>query len=612
MRKSISFDKMAAGLERAIKRFPMAFVCSALGTLLALLFIQYEGDLLEKTLPNLILTLLPAVPLFTAVELLRDERGWKLGKKLLATAGIILFLVFFYFWVAQKLTAEYTLVKDVIRYVLWLPALILMVTFSPFLKKFDAEVNNGFWYYNRKLFFSLLLTIFWAVAIFAGLSIALVSVNLLFDLEINPKRYAEIWTVVVGLFSPVFFLARIPKEPRKPEETYTYPKEIRLFSQYVLVPLVTLYFLILYTYVVKILIVQEWPEGILAYLISGFALVGIITYVFLRPLQEKTAWVKTFSNLFLIALIPQVGMLFWALWMRVSEYAITENRYFVFIFGCWLLAIAFYFLTNKNKDIRIIPISLSLILILSSFGPWSAFAVSQQSQINRLEKLLIKNDILIDGLVRKSSQNISKKDQKEISAIFDYLNKTHGLDGIQPWFEIKFSSLTDLDSNQKLSHYQFPSAIMEQLLGLNFTTDWGYSGSVPVIFITKNNDKATFFNIADYQYLIDPLELDHKPFQLNLDNNNFSFELNPDQINSILISKNNTEIARIELTAFLKNLAKEPKPTSLSQDKMKFEFENEQIELVIYFDHIFAQENNGIYSIQSIDQAKMFFNLKNP
>src|SRR5438034_10123792 len=95
---------------------------------------------------------------------------------------------------------------------------------------------------------------------------------------------------------------------------------------------------------------------------------------------------------------------------------------------------AFYFLLSGRKDIRVIPATLCLIAFLASFGPWGSFAVSEGSQIARLERLLTANGMLAGGAIRRPARPPSFEDSKQISAAVKYLNDVHGLAGLEPWF----------------------------------------------------------------------------------------------------------------------------------------------------------------------------------
>jgi len=59
-------------------------------------------------------------------------------------------------------------------------------------------------------------------------------------------------------------------------------------------------------------------------------------------------------------------MLFYAIYLRINQYDVTINRYFVVAFGLWLLVISLYYVFSKKKYLSIIPAILTLFTIIIS------------------------------------------------------------------------------------------------------------------------------------------------------------------------------------------------------------------------------------------------------
>jgi len=53
-----------------------------------------------------------------------------------------------------------------------------------------------------------------------------------------------------------------PEDLQSLDTSTVYPKSLKLFSQYILFPLVLVYFVILYAYLAKILFAWDWPQGL--------------------------------------------------------------------------------------------------------------------------------------------------------------------------------------------------------------------------------------------------------------------------------------------------------------------------------------------------------------
>jgi len=389
--KFLSFASIFEGLKRVIVRFPITIALCVVGTCIGIALIHDENN---PTYLRLLITLVLTVPLSVVVTLFIEAMGWRKEWSWFGVLALIALMSGYYTFLPEIDSPE--AFTFYLRHGMWVAGSVLAVTFILFVRESGVQAVLRFWEYGRRLLFSTFLTWFWSLAIQFGIFAALFATDMLFDLEIPSERYTEIWAVILGLFATTFFLSRLPRSSDDLEKA-SYPKEVRLFSQFVLVPLVLVYFVILYTYTAKILFTGEWPQGQLAYIILGFSVVGLLTYIALYPLRTQVSWIRHAGTALCIAMIPQAFMLFWSLWFRVSDYGVTENRYFVFIFGLWLIGVSLYFLVSRVKDLRLIPVSVVLIIFVTSVGPWGAFSTAIRSQVGRLESILEQNGRFEDG-----------------------------------------------------------------------------------------------------------------------------------------------------------------------------------------------------------------------
>ena len=151
------------------------------------------------------------------------------------------------------------------------------------------------------------------------------------------------------------------------EKNSDYPVILKFFTQYVLVPLLLIYSVILYFYSAKILINWELPRGWVSYLVLAYSVVGILAILLVHPLKEDStkSWVKIFSKIFYYTLAPLIILLFVAIFTRILEYGYTEPRYFVLIIALWLTTVVFYFIFNKKQAIKFVPMSLFIFGLFS-------------------------------------------------------------------------------------------------------------------------------------------------------------------------------------------------------------------------------------------------------
>ncbi len=390
------------------RRFPLQVLVTIIAVGVCILRIEAPSlAYLDKLLAccNYALTLLLAADLFA------ETHDWTLQKKWALRIMVLVLCTILYLLLDPVLYEA-----DVIRLVLLGFAFHLLVSFAPFI---DRGNVNGFWVYNQRLFLQIITAGIFSFVLTIGLFIAVGSTNALFDLKLSGHEYGYIASLTMVGFMTIFFLSGVPRDFKAlnevPEE---YPKWLKIFTQYVLIPLLSVYLLILLAYEGKILISWTLPKGYVSTLILGYAVAGILSLLLIYPIRnrEGNGWMRIFSRFFYVMMIPLVALLLLAVCKRVSVYGITEARYILIMLALWLTIVTVYSLFSKRQNIKFIPVSLCILALLAVYGPQSAFVVSKYSQTKRLEKMLN----------RKDASALKEKPQ-----IIRYLVQNHGILSLQ-------------------------------------------------------------------------------------------------------------------------------------------------------------------------------------
>jgi hypothetical protein len=486
-----SIQQVLLEANRTLQRFPLVITSAIVGTLCALALADYETPPTSSPLFSIVVAAVVGIPLLLAIALLAESRKWsKLRNFSAQSFGMILLA-------AYALSIPSMLIGGPLFHLFRLQMLVVaalfLVTVAPYIGRFTP---TGFWQFNKLLFFRLLMTALFSQVLYAGLAIALAALQNLFGLEVPGRRYFQLWILMSGVFGIWFYLAGVPEEVESLEISTDYPKSIKVFAQYILLPVVFVYFVILYAYIGKILIEWNWPRGWVSGLILGFSSTGLATLLLLYPVRERVenVWIRFAWRWFFIVLIPLIVVLFLAILRRVSDYGITEPRYIAIVFGLWLAAMVVYFMLSKTGNIKMIPGSLCLLAVLIAFGPWGAFQISEKSQISRLEKFLVKDSILVNGTVQEAPQTVSPEDRSQISSIIGYLQQIHGLNGIQPWFKESLKQ----DSVGASSTYKDP-VFVTQMLGIVYDPHWQGANAN---FVSLEANRSGSLSIDGYQHLL--------------------------------------------------------------------------------------------------------------
>lgn len=423
--------------QNSFMRFSLPLLLAIAGTVLAIIVAETTST--TPLLSKLLFTIMLCLPLSIGAALFTE----RLSSKNMRFASMIAVLVFgsFYFIFYAP---EYELndERTAIRFLVLNIILHLWVTVAAYINK---KERYGFWKFNEALFIRLVIGSIFSGVLFLGLSLALAAMDVLFKIKIHGSWYFDLWLMIIGVFNTWFFLAGIPGQYQALNEKQKFPKGLKIFTQYILIPLATIYLAILYAYSIKILLQWSLPKGWVSMLILSYAIVGILAILLVYPLRDDTdnAWVRFFTRFFFIALLPLVVLLFIAIGTRVGQYGITEPRYYIIILGGWLAFIACYFIFSHQKNIKIIPISLAIIGALSLFGPWSAFTISNYNQAARFERLLNKYGIKKSGTTMTAANTkMSRKDTEQIQSIIKYFIDRDEVTALKDYYPSNFEEIT--------------------------------------------------------------------------------------------------------------------------------------------------------------------------
>lgn len=408
-------------LIETVRRFPLSVICALSMFVVAILLVHDVIDEKEELIARVFAILGCCYLWFGISRLISESHSWSVVKYLIVS-GFIAACVVALFGFSDLWTMHLIFV---------VPALLLGLMFAPYLTSGD---DLSFWFFNRMMWFGVIVS-YVALFMFAGgLSLALVAIHTLFEIEINQKVYTDIWLFASMVLGPLYALSWVPKTFKFTEEDCNDPPGLRFIVNWISAPMVFVYLLILYAYFIKIIFMYEVPNGLLAYMITGFAGAGIVTYLMAWPMRDRgSVQLRLFYRIFFPALLIPVAFHFYAIWERVSAYGITEQRYLILLSAGWFAVLVFGNLRSK-MPIKAIPATLCVLLVFASFGPWGGVHLSGVNQFSRLEKLLVKHDLLQEGEIIAAQEDIPFEDRQNMSSIIDYLCQSGRDAMLEPWF----------------------------------------------------------------------------------------------------------------------------------------------------------------------------------
>lgn len=602
----------------AALRFPFSLVFGVLAAMLGCWLIEID-QAEDYRLINLLLTFALGIPLYFCIDVLAERKNFTPFQRQISWVIGLLFLGLIYFSFPTEDTFTNTR-APYIRYAIYNLAIHLMVAFLPY---YDSDNQEGFWNYNKNLFIRLVQGVYYSLVIFIGISLALLAINTLFEANIQGDTYPQIFAITFGIFNTWFFLAGIPKTFSNDLSLDDYPKGLKIFTQFILIPLLLIYLCILYFYGAKIIITGDWPKGIVSYMIIAISVLGIFTNLLLYPYQQwkESGWIKKFHRGYYAFLIPLVILLFLAIGIRIQDYGLTVNRYIITLMGIWLAFISIYYSLGR-RNIKVIPISLALFMIISSFGPWGMFSLSEMMQRNRLSEILTANNILLNDKIQNEVKwEIGKKGEfkplgdrpinllpteelNEVNSILQYLADYHGMENIYPWFEQDLKSLIKKSKDAQPNTYPFPipGKLIVESMGLTYVPYYQLENGeeIPrILELAPDNNFQLDISAYDYMSVIDIG--DGRSFDEISKDKKFKVDIAPNSNSTLVVEWENEKI-EIPLAQYLKDLVNQYSQDyhRVDSDELVITNTNEKLNILIQVQSLTLMKSEGDITINRL------------
>lgn len=442
-----------------------------------------------------------------------------------------------------------------------------LVVASSFIAKFNY--HEDYVAYVAKILKAFIISNIYSFIVFVGMSSIVFAINSLFNFNFGSIVYLRIGIISFILFNVITFFQDFPKV-RDSFTDYKYPKAFKILLVYIITPLVIIYTLILLVYFIKILVLWQIPNNLIVNLVIWFSSFAVI-YLFFLSRVDSIAFINKFKVIFPISLFPLLAMMFFAIYLRISEYGLTENRYIVIAAGLWVFLSLIYYIFYRNNSNITIPIFFAIIILITGIGPASAIKLSTRSQNARFERLLKENN-MIAGQFINSDVNVESSVKNQIIDIVSYMDKRNRIE------ELKY-----LPKDFKLSEENFT-----RVFGFsNKIEDKTYLGYSYTDNINKEGELGFNMDIEGYKNII---------FVYSLDNvstsGNYKFERDKKEIN---IYKKINEEYRLQKTIDLIGLRDKLKTLKKTKNEINLEdLAMEDSNMKIYFTNLYFGNDENI------------------
>ena len=408
-------------LVKTIKLYPMVLLAILIATIFSIMEIwKIEFNVLNSTLiVDLIISSLYFAMSYMIVKLIITDKNIEItnGQKALVYAIVSVIVGLLCYFLIIKVDKSLYLKNQITQMGLFFALFIGMFVAG----HFNTEIDYAD--YAVKIILAIIESLIYCVTIFVGIVAILYTTKELFKLNFNLSNLIVTCAVVIFLLlNATIILSKFPLKYCEENLKIKWLTPFKFLFTRIIAPLFLIYGSILLLYIIKVVVLKAIPNNIITNLILWYGLLSVVVLFVSKTVEDK--FIKIYDKVQPIILLILSGMMFYSIGIRISYYGITEGRYMVVMGGIFIVISMIYYLFFNKKTYITIPTTLLILTLISSVGPVSAYNISKIDQKNRLEKMLIEENLLVNGEI-KPQKNINPAKIKEIKDKLDYFTRKH-------------------------------------------------------------------------------------------------------------------------------------------------------------------------------------------
>ena len=408
-------------LVKTIKLYPMVLLAILIATIFSIMEIwKIEFNVLNSTLiVDLIISSLYFAMSYMIVKLIITDKNIEItnGQKAVVYTIVSVIVGLLCYFLIIKVDKSLYLKNQITQMGLFFALFIGMFVAG----HFNTEIDYAD--YAVKIILAIIESLIYCVTIFVGIVAILYTTKELFKLNFNLSNLIVTCAVVIFLLlNATIILSKFPLKYCEENLKIKWLTPFKFLFTRIIAPLFLIYGSILLLYIIKVVVLKTIPNNIITNLILWYGLLSVVVLFVSKTVEDK--FIKIYDKVQPIILLILSGMMFYSIGIRISYYGITEGRYMVVIGGVFIVISMIYYLFFNKKTYITIPTTLLILTLISSVGPVSAYNISKIDQKNRLEKMLIEENLLVNGEI-KPQKNINPAKIKEIKDKLDYFTRKH-------------------------------------------------------------------------------------------------------------------------------------------------------------------------------------------
>ncbi len=430
-----SITKIFTGAAKAFQTFPATIACALAFAIVTIIRIHLDWPQQENW--NFMFNclhwafalgaLFSLAAITAAQSRYEGKRFFAIANAVGAAAALLTFLALYFFGQADTgiVEARYATVSGIAAARVSAAMLISFLVFVVLAGYPKEEKDRSD--FARSLFMSekaFFIALIYGLVIMAGASGVAGAFETLVYNEMSSKVYMYIgtlagflaFTIFVGYF-PDF---RLGKTDEHREVAQKQPRFVEILFGFIMIPIVLALTVVLLIWAGRTIMTGSWPSFVqLASIASSYAIGGI--WLHMMVTHHESGLVKFYRKAYPISAMVILVFEAWALLAQLGKWGLKTTEYsFALI---WILAAAGAVLLLVMKSRAHLPIvALTCILALFSVLPVLGYhALPVNAQIDRLEKLLVSEGLLQDGMLVPSTGDPELAVRESITDAVNYL-----------------------------------------------------------------------------------------------------------------------------------------------------------------------------------------------
>ena len=384
-----AIKKYPSQISTAFKRFPLA-AAFAIFTTIAFIYVYESGHLPTEYKFSHWLTIYPiaATMIALSVSLVQESRKkFSFLPHIIAGAlwlAISIALVLYYPKNSNDIGRTYVGTTYLFIYT----TAFLSIFIAPFFKQKD---ENGFWVFLMRNAKAAVVAIAISVVLLIAIDGLLFGFFNLFDIKVSARPFVYSAIISSCTIFPILFFSGIPSIDDCLQETPALNKFQTSTNKFLFLPVLSLYIILLYAYIAKIIIQWEMPKGMVSYLVSASMMLMLLRVTQMLPerINPKQSFESKLLKILPAACIPLVILMSVGIMRRISDYGISEDRYYVTAINIFYYIIIAILLIDKIKcKSKYIAIVFCSMFFIATNGPLSAINVTHRIWMGSIKDAL--------------------------------------------------------------------------------------------------------------------------------------------------------------------------------------------------------------------------------